>query len=277
MLLKAVQPFDFAPALRFIARFPPTTGEQEVTDSSLVKGFRVAGQDVLARVSAAPGGLRCELEGDRLTPEVVAAAADRVRFHLSLDDDLTGFYELADGVFADVVEHLRGYHQVKFPSPLEALVWAILVQRTRSAGAAKAKAAISAHVGNAYAAFPDLDQLLSLSAGTLAELVRHSVKGPRLHEVLRAWAEADESWLREAPYEEVKRFLLDLPGVGAWSASFILVRGLGRMDETPVERQLMAAAERVYGRPFSERDLRKEAARYGPWQGYWAHYLRLAE
>lgn len=276
MFLPATAPFDFPSALRFIDGALPTSGQQRTDGGVLAKGYRVAGHTVLARVSEAPGGVRLEL-AEGLPAEVVAAAADRVSFQLSLADDLTGFYDLAEGPFTAVVERLRGRHQVKFPSPLESLVWSILVQRTRSATAARAKAAISAYVGNAHAAFPDLDQLLSLSSGRLAELVGHSVKGPRLHQVLRAWAEADEEWLRTAPFPEVKGFLLGLPGVGAWSAAFILLRGLGRMDETPVERQLLAAAEQLYGVPFTEASLRREAARYSPWQGYWAHYLRLAE
>jgi DNA-3-methyladenine glycosylase II len=57
------------------------------------------------------------------------------------------------------------------------------------------------------------------------------------------------------------------------------VRGLGRMDRVPSgEKRLLAAASRLYGQglPLREEDLRRVAAPYGPWQGYWAHYLRAA-
>ncbi|GAA1804521.1 hypothetical protein [Actinomadura chokoriensis] len=80
--------------------------------------------------------------------------------------------------------------------------------------------------------------------------------------------------LRTGPYDEVKGFLLGLPGVGPWSTNFVLIRGLGRMDEAPVEKALLRAASRAYGRALTEARVRELAERYGPWQGYWAHYLR---
>ena len=30
------------------------------------------------------------------------------------------------------------------------------------------------------------------------------------------------------------------------------------------------------GLPLAEEEFENLAARYGPWQGYWAHYLRVA-
>ncbi|WP_344576881.1 hypothetical protein [Nonomuraea roseoviolacea] len=273
MLLGARAPFDFGASLRFLARFPPAGGEQEITGTTLVKAYRVAGHTVRARLSPAGAGLRCELESpDPLTDEVVTAAADRIRFHLSLDDDLTGFYEAADEGFRPVVERLRGYHQVKFPSPVENLVWAILCQRTPMRAAARAKAAIVAHAGNPYGAFPDVGQLLE----TPADLAGDPRKAGRLRAALEAWARTDEAFLRHGPYEEVKAFLLGLPGIGPWSASFVLIRGLGRMEEAPIDRELTRSAAAAYGRTLGERELRDLAAGYGPWQGYWAHYLRVA-
>ena len=50
-------------------------------------------------------------------------ALDRIRFSLSLDDDLEPFYELAekDGSFAPIAREQRGHHHVKFPSAFEAV------------------------------------------------------------------------------------------------------------------------------------------------------------
>ncbi|MFI6738905.1 DNA-3-methyladenine glycosylase family protein [Nonomuraea sp. NPDC050451] len=268
MILTPREPFDFAASLAFLRRFPPTSGEQRLTAGTLTKAFRVAGQTVLARVTATEAGLE-------LTPGL-DALADRVRFHLSLDDDLSPFYARADERFAQVVSRLRGYHQVKFPSPLENLVWAILCQRTPMSVASRAKAALVGHVGNEHGAFPDLDQLLAVPEERLTALVGDPRKGVRLHAALRGWAEVSEPFLRDGPYEEVKGFLLGLPGIGPWSANFILIRGLGRMDEAPIDKELKSSVQRVYGRAYGEPELRALAERYGPWQGYWAHYLRVA-
>jgi DNA-3-methyladenine glycosylase II len=288
VILTAREPFDFAASLAFLRRFPPTAGEQRLTADTLTKAFRVAGQTVLAHVTATESGLELTTgpatEGglELTTPPAGAgepdldALADRVRFHLSIDDDLSPLYARADERFAQVVSRLRGYHQVKFPTPLENLVWAILCQRTPMAVASRAKAALVEHVGNEHRAFPDLDQLLAVPEERLTALVGDPRKGTRLHAALRGWAEVSEAFLRDGPYEEVKGFLLGLPGIGPWSANFILIRGLGRMDEAPIDKELKSSVRRVYGRAYGEHELRALAERYGPWQGYWAHYLRVA-
>ncbi|WP_207938908.1 DNA-3-methyladenine glycosylase family protein [Actinomadura darangshiensis] len=284
--LPAAPPFDLAPSLRFVCGFTPTSGEQSVRDGALTKALRARGRTVVAQIAQAGDGVRLTLHAaDPFTPDVVEAAADRVRFHLSLDDDLTAFYALGrdDPGFAPVLDRLHGYHQVKFPTPLENLAWAILSQRTPIAAAAKAKRALAAEFGDRltvdgteHTAFPDIGQLVTLPEGRVVELTGNQRKGGHLHGALHRWHETDEDFLRTGPYAEVKEFLLGLPGVGPWSANFILIRGLGRMDETPVEKALLGAASRAYGRALTEAGLRKLAERYGPWQGYWAHYLRAA-
>ncbi|WP_214325339.1 DNA-3-methyladenine glycosylase family protein [Nonomuraea sediminis] len=275
-MLAAKAPFDFDATLRFLRGFPPTSGEQRVDRDSLTKALRAGGQTLVATLKAAEGGLEVSYAAAP-TPAAEAEAADRLSFYLGLEDDLAEFYALgrSDAAFAPVVEALYGYHQVKFPSPLENLVWAILCQRVPMPVATKAKQALVAHVGNDRDAFPDLDQLLSLDQDELTALIGNTTKGARLHAALRRWAETDERHLRTAPYGEVKEFLQSLPGIGPWSASFILIRGLGRMDEAPVDRELLRSASAVYG-PLSEDKARELAATYGPWQGYWAHYLRAA-
>jgi len=72
----------------------------------------------------------------------------------------------------------------------------------------------------------------------------------------------------------VRDQLLGLPGIGPWSATFVLIRGLGRMEHAPPDKELLRAATRVYGHTGDEHELARLAAPYGPWQGYWAHYLR---
>jgi DNA-3-methyladenine glycosylase II len=50
------------------------------------------------------------------------------------------------------------------------------------------------------------------------------------------------------------------------------------MEQVPLtEKPLIEAASRAYGhgRDLSRADLAQLAERYGPYQGYWAHYLRV--
>ncbi|MQY09099.1 DNA-3-methyladenine glycosylase family protein [Actinomadura macrotermitis] len=284
VLMPATAPFDFGHTLAFMSGFWATANSQRVVGDGLVTAVRAAGRTVAAVLTAEGGGLRCVLHAaGPLTPDVVRAATGRIASSLGLDDDLSGFYDLArdDPDFAPVAERLRGYHQVRFPSPLETAVWAILAQRTALKVAAKEKDALATPFGNTltldgadYTAFPDVEQLASLQPGRIAELIGNRRKGEYVSGTVRAWLDIDEGFLRTGPYAEAKDVLLGLPGIGAWSAAFIMLRGLGRTDETPDEKQLKEAASRVYGRPLSGEQVQRLGAAYGPWQGYWAHYLR---
>jgi len=284
--LRPTPPFDLSASLRFLGRFPATEGEQFVDDTHLVKALREGGLTVLVRLSSRgtieEPDVACELVADEpITEPAIAAVSDRLRFWLGLDDDVAELYLRADEVFATVVRRLYGYHQVKFPSPLENVCWAILAQRAprRVAQAAKRRLieCFDNHVeldGTGYRAFPDLAQLRSLTDARLAELVRNDRKSTYLRGAFESLAQVDEQFLRSGPYDDVKSYLLSIPGIGPWSASFVLIRGLGRTDEMPFDKEGATAASRVYGRELTEGEFADLASRYGPWQGYWGHYLR---
>jgi DNA-3-methyladenine glycosylase II len=84
-------------------------------------------------------------------------------------------------------------------------------------------------------------------------------------------------WLKTAPDEDVARWLRSIRGIGEWSASFILMRGLGRMRYIPFgDKWIMQAASMVYGQLVTPEDVVRLAQSYGDNAGYWAHYLRAA-
>ena len=94
---------------------------------------------------------------------------------------------------------------------------------------------------------------------------------------MAAFRGVDPRFLREAAEDEVRRWLEAIDGIGPWSSSFILVRGLGRGATVEgMEESLLPAATKLYGAAVDRAALRRLGARYGRWQGYWAHYLRVA-
>ncbi len=248
--------------------------------------LRAGGAPVGARITAEGDGLRYELEAaPSLSDEAVAAATDRLSFFLGLDDAIAELYALAaaDPPFQRVVDGLYGYHQVKFPSPLELMCRAILAQRVPMAGARKMKQAIVTAAGNSIVvdgtelwAFPDLGQLLTLTPDDLVDLIGNRRKAGYLHGAFRQWEQIDETFLRNGDVNLVRERLLAIPGIGPWSATFLMVRGLGRSEEISADRESNLAASGVYGRTLTEVEYLELAARYGRWRGYWAHYLRAA-
>ncbi len=292
--IAATPPFDFAQSLRFLGLFAPTRCEQALEEMALTKAVGVAGRTVVFRVEAAgtvedPRLAYTLHAAEPLGPAVEGAARDRIAFYLSLADDLRPFYARAadDPPFAPTVRRLYGYHQVKFPTPFENACWAILSQRTPPVVARRLKDALTAHFGGALTvagavrrAFPEAAALAAAGPNCLAALLGNGRKAAFLASAGAAFARADEGWLRTAPYDEVEAWLRRIDGIGPWSATFVLLRGLGRMERiAPAsEREFLAAVSRVYGdgKSLTAAEARRIAERYGPWQGYWAHYLRVA-
>jgi DNA-3-methyladenine glycosylase II len=210
---------------------------------------------------------------------------DRISFFLSLSDDLDQFYRIAinDSSFAPVLQKLYGLHQVKFLTPFESACWAVLSQRNQLSAARKAKQAVLERYGTSlevnghvYRAFPEPTQLEEASKEEVKALLKHERREEYLGEVIKAFNNVDERFLRTAGYDKVEEWLKDIKGIGDWSAKLILLRGLGRMEKLAVEKRLIAAAGRVYGKPMTLQRLHVIAEKYGRWKGYWAYYLRTA-
>ncbi len=209
-------------------------------------------------------------------------------FQLSLADGLQPFYLLgrSDPDFAPILKQLYGYHQVKFSSPFENACWAILSQRNLLSVALKMKQSLVEQYGDSlnvngtvHWAFPEPAPLAFASESELADVIGNARKGEQLSAVAQAFSTVDEAFLRMASYDEVEAWLRKIKGIGTWSAQFILLRGLGRMEHIPFEeKKLLQAASRTYGRgqEITQEALQRIADNYGPWQGYWAHYLRVA-
>ncbi len=288
--LRPVPPFDWARSVAFLDEFAPTRHEQNLTALTLTKAVRVPGQTVAFRLHG--GGTVEEPElaytlfsDEPITPEVKEATTSRIRFFLSLDEDLKPFYAVGrtDRAFAPLIEKLYGYHQVKFLTPFENACWAVLSQRNPLAVARRAKQSLVEAVGNVLQvegarlwAFPEPAQMIGLSQEELNEVISNERKAESLRAVTAAFAQVDEQWLRTGPYEKVEEWLLSIKGIGPWSAAFVLVRGLGRVESLPGEARLLEAASRAYRQPsLTQAQLEKLAAPYSPWAGYWAHYLRV--
>lgn len=285
-------PFDFNKSLNFLEVFMPTKHEQTVSSRSLTKAIGIEGQTVVFQLASIGTIEKPCLEytlfsAQPITEDTENAVVERITFFLSLTDDLKPFYRIGreDPDFVPIIEHLYGYHQVKFLTPFENACWAVLTQRNPMKVAQKTKQALIVSYGSklevngtVYWAFPEPMQIAVVDESELLKLIRNERRTDYLIATARAFSEVDEEFLKHASDKEVDTWLRNIKGIGEWSATFIMVRGLGRMEHVPLtETRLIEAASKVYGysKELSREDLKRLADRYGPWQGYWAHYLRV--
>jgi DNA-3-methyladenine glycosylase II len=286
-------PCDFAKTLAFLRGFSPTAGEQTLAGDSVTKAVTLHGRAIAFTVRGSGTADAPQISYQLLSERPIgddehAIIADRIRFFLSLDDDLAPFYALgqADPAFAPIIARFYGLHHPKFLTPFEIACWAILAQRIPMPIAHRVKLSLVERWGTnitlpdgIYRAFPEPDQLAQVSRPDLLSVVRNERKVDYLRAVIAFFQEIDEQFLREGEYAQVAARIRGIKGIGEWSAHFILVRGLGRMEQVnATDRELAKAAAAIYnaGKPLPTGDLQQIIDHYGPTQGYWAYYARIA-
>jgi len=176
-----------------------------------------------------------------------------------------------------------GLRPVCFNSPYEAAAWAIISHRVHTGQAAKIKARMAAELGQKVEVGDGIEHAFP-GPSRLADLERFrgltETKMERLKHLARAAAggglEAD--LLRSLPAEEAISRLLELPGIGPFSAELVLLRGAGVPDQLPTdEPHLARAVARAYGleKAPDVEQLRALGEKWRPYRTWFALHLRV--
>jgi DNA-3-methyladenine glycosylase II len=174
--------------------------------------------------------------------EVLARAnLDRL---LGLSVDLTGFAAIAerDPLLGPLARRMRGLKPPRFPSLFEALVNGVACQQLSLAvgihllnrlTAAHGRPVIQDPAGPR--AFPDPDQLASLQPDELRRHGFSATKARTIVETARAIVAGglDLECLEQLDDAEAIERLTRLRGIGRWTAEYVLLRGLGRLNIFP--------------------------------------------
>lgn len=252
-ILLPKKPFDFEKTLTFINGFPPSIEEQEVKSQTLKKAT-IIGDEIIVFELKSRGNIESPhlfyrlYSQNNLSSDVETKTINRITSFLSLQDDLSAFYEKSkeDDLFYPIVQQLYGYHQVKFLTPFENACWAILSQRTPVPLARAMKFQLAKEFGRTlevegttYIAFPEPQHLLHTSEIKVQELLNNSCKTNYILSVAEAFASVSDEFIYTSEYNEVFEFLKGIHGIGDWSASFIMLRGIGRMEKLPVGEKML--------------------------------------
>lgn len=239
---------------------------------------------LLVRVrQSRPDALQVTLEGPRAAH---AGALALVRQTLGVDRDLARFRRAATGLpWLGPLEHrMRGVKPPRYPSLWEAFVNAVIFQQVslQSASAITRRLIVAleqpiACDGLSLYPFPAAAQLLGatehdlrgvgLSASKLATLRRAG-------EALESGA-LDLAMLEALSSEEAAELLQQIKGIGPWTSTLILLRGLGRLDVFPLRDTSVARNLTLVGGAAAPSVVDVIAA-LRPAQGMVYYYLLLA-
>lgn len=288
-------PFNFSLMSDYVASSPSAITEKISGAGHYAQLSICEGKPVLVSVqeigtSVSPRlGIRLDAEG-AISSGMIDDLTSRLKRRFSLEYDYSEFERMAerDPVFSSLVNRFYGLRPVLIPDPFESLIWAILGQQVNVKLARKFKLSLlqlldcGFHIGG-------LDFLASPTAGQVAVLTPEALQaerfgGHRASYVLAAANAVKTSKINWAHLETLSDAdacgtLMQVRGVGKWTAEYVLMRGLGRRDIIPAgDLGLQKIINKSYsvGDEKPEAAVRRISAHWAGWRGWAAFYWWMA-
>jgi len=180
--------------------------------------------------------VRCESKVPKLQ-EIIMGMLTTM---LGTDKNLEKFYRLAerDKHLKSLAASFKGVKPPRFPTIFEALVNAIACQQvTLDVGILLLNRLSESH-GKQFAdqyAFPRPEDLADVSEGDIKSLGFSYQKSRAIISLANTIVSKEDSFnnFENLPNETVVTRLMKIKGIGRWSAEYVLLRGLGRIDTFP--------------------------------------------
>jgi 3-methyladenine DNA glycosylase/8-oxoguanine DNA glycosylase len=252
-------------------------GLVEIDGTVVRRAMRIG--DELTLVEAAWRGDDVLLRAHAETEPAAATALARMRFVLSLDDDLEPFHRAhrRDPLLGRLLKARPKLRPLRKPEPFEALAWAIIEQLIDTQRAGNIAWAFTRRHGVRHPqgpwVAPTPDRFANAAALEAAGLA--PTQSRTLSKVARAVANGHID-----PDDDDQRKLDAIPGVGEWTLAHLDLFGRGRYD-VPLAKDvgMRNAYARVAGvrtGSVTEDEFAAVLDRYTPWQGLAAMYLVAA-
>ncbi|OBK12617.1 DNA-3-methyladenine glycosylase 2 family protein [Mycobacterium asiaticum] len=253
-------------------------GCEEVRDGAYRRTLRLARGNGLVTLIPAPDHVRCLLVLDDFRD--LAAATARCRRLLDLDADPEAVVEAlsADPSLSAVVAKAPGQRIPRTVDEAELAVRAVLGQQV-STKAARTHAArlVSAYgqpvrddAGGLTHTFPSAEELADIDPIHLAV---PNARRRSLSALIGAIASGNVTLDPGCDWIRARRQLMDLPGIGPWTAEIIAMRALGDPDAFPASDLGLKLATKQLGLPDQERALLEHSTRWRPWRSYATQHL----
>ena len=234
--------------------------------------------------------LAVTIRGKKAGVRIQDAVRDAITRMLGLNADLTGFYALAsqDKRLAPLAEQFRGLKPPRFPSVFEALVNAFACQQLSLTVGIELLDRLARQCGPAIAdlgthryGFPRPVDLIRVKPPTFRKLGFSYGKAKSILTLSRSIAagEQDLRLLEIMNESEAVDQLMQLRGVGRWTAEYVLLRGLGRISMFPgddVGARNHLAEWLGHRQPLDYEGVKRAVARWQPYAGLVYFHLLLA-
>lgn len=234
--------------------------------------------------------LTVEVRGESVEADDADWASGWMRHILATDVDLAGFYDAVQGdpILGRVLARLHGLSPGQAATVFEALVLSIVGQQIAATVAKLIRTDLLRvygtpvqRYGSTYYGFPSAETLLAAGEDGLRKLRLSQRKAEYILGICEdvVTGALDLEGLESLPREEVVERLVQVRGIGPWTAEWVLGRALGRPDAFPAgDLALQRTLSRLYsdGRPLSEKETVDMGRRWEGYQGLVVTYLFAA-
>ena len=227
------------------------------------------------------------IDSNLSTPAERTDATRYIREWFDLDRDLSSFYELAksDTLLERPAQEFYGLRVIGVPDLFEALCWGILGQQINLAFAYTLKRRFVEKFGvpferndKKYWTFPTFEKIARLTPSDLSDIkmtVRKSEYIIGIAQLMDS-GELSKDQLLAMDFKEAEKSLINIRGIGPWTANYVLMRCLRFPTAFPIDDVgLHNAIKFLRGsenKPTKE-ELMRLSLSWSGWQAYATFYL----
>ncbi|MEH7239148.1 DNA-3-methyladenine glycosylase 2 [Bacillus sp. JJ1562] len=279
--------FNFEECLIFLGRSKQEVLHQIKKDSlyKLVKGKKSL---VLCKIGYTNNSIRLEFPISIPSIHERKEVGENIWEWFDLDQDLRGFYQVAsqDKVLKSLAQKYYGLRIMCIPDLFEAIVWAIMGQQINLTFAYTLKKRFVEQFGESltfegetYWLFPSFEKIALINIDDLTKLQFTNRKAEYIIDIAKAMANGQltkELLLQKQDDQQVKKTLMMIRGIGAWTADYVMMKCLHIASSFPIaDVGLHNALKNLLGlekKPTIE-EIEEYAKNWDGWQAYATFYL----
>lgn len=279
--------FSFAECLYFLDR-----GYDDclysIENNSVLKPLQVDGSPLILQVRDDIKSLSVEIVYGETSGKNNQFVVDYVTKWFDLEQDLQPFYRMLDQhpQLAFMPEQYQGLRLMGIPDLFEALCWCVIGQQINLTFAYRLKRRLVETYGssvsyqsNPYYYFPKPEQIAELTVDELKKMQFSRRKAEYLIGIAGEFTEGNisrQKLLNLSDTDSMLKQLTEIRGVGEWTANYVLMKSLKRMDcITFGDSGLMNAVSSVL--ELKQKPTRKEIQTlfrpFAGWESYLVIYL----
>ena len=278
--------FSYELALTFLKRSPREL-LHKVIDDRIEKAIRISGAVIIFSIRYDKDELLVEFLNTKVTVAQATEVVKYIREWLDLDTDLKPFYAMCqkDKLLKGLVKNFYGYRIVGQPDLFESIVWAVLGQQINVQFAYTLKQKFVERYGEAvtlkeetYYLFPAAAVVAQLTEAQLLALQFSRQKAAYIINIAKAFAEGvvSKEKLVGLSLKEGKDLLMEIKGIGNWTANYALMKTFRHTDAFPLEdagiHNAIKNLKKLTKKPSLE-EVKRVYKKYKGWEAYATLYL----